>query len=451
MKGSFEKVLNFVDVYFISLGFIIGAGIYSLLNIVTKYSGKFSWLSFCIGGFISLMTAFSYYYLSKKYDTNASEYEYFTDIFGDKFKYGYIFLLIMFSLLTASVLLIVFGNILLSAIGKESLSKNSSIQFLIQLITIGIVVICNIIDIKFVSDLNFYITCLETGFLILLILCALYWNFFIVSHKKRNLISTNNEKYSLSNNGIMYGAFLSILAFTGFEGIPKLTEETINSSETIPKAIKYSVITVIIIYSLVSISVNSVLGVSQVAKHSNPISKCFEYLFGTQSLNMLNIVSLLSVFNTIILTNTFASRTIQSISAKGELFDVLKNINEKYKTPVNSIFVSGFLVLLLSSTANVELNLYMTNILTFIIFILVNLSAILSKDNQDNKVDNQDNKVDNQDNKVDNQDNKGDNQDNKEDNKSLKNKKKEDSIGLFKKDYSYIGLISSILMLCHSF
>ena len=110
MKGSFEKVLNFVDVYFISLGFIIGAGIYSLLNIVTKYAGKFSWLSFFIGGFISLMTAFSYYDLSKKYDTNASEYEYFIDIFGNKFKYVYIFLLIMFSLLTSSVLLIVFGN-----------------------------------------------------------------------------------------------------------------------------------------------------------------------------------------------------------------------------------------------------------------------------------------------------------------------------------------------------
>ena len=78
MKGSFEKVLNFVDVYFISLGFIIGAGIYSLLNIVTKYSGKFSWLSFCIGGFISLMTAFSYYDLSKKYDTNV----FFTNCFS---------------------------------------------------------------------------------------------------------------------------------------------------------------------------------------------------------------------------------------------------------------------------------------------------------------------------------------------------------------------------------
>lgn len=423
MKGSFEKVLNFTDVYFISLGFIIGAGIFSLLSIVTKYSGKLSWLSFFIGGFISLMTAFSYYDLSKKYNTNASEYDYFTNILGDKFKYGYMFLLIMFSLLTASVLLIVFSNILLSAINKESSYKHSLNQFIIQLIIIGIVVICNIIDIKFVSDLNFYITCLEIGFLILLILCALYWNLFIVSYKKSNLISKNNEKYKISNFGIMYGAFLSILAFTGFEGIPKLTEETLLSTETIPNAIKYSVITVIILYSLISISINSVIGVSEVIKNANPISKFFEYLFGTQSLNILNVVSLLSVFNTLILTNTFSSRTIQSISAKGDLFDVLKNINKKYKTPVNAILVAGLLVLFLSSTGDVELNLYMNNILVFITFILVNLSAILSKNNDKLKNNNE----------------------------NLKNNKENDSIGLFKKDYSYIGLISSLLMLCYSF
>ena len=40
----------------------------SLLSIVTKYSGKFSWLSFLIGGFISLMTAFSYYDLAIEKD-----------------------------------------------------------------------------------------------------------------------------------------------------------------------------------------------------------------------------------------------------------------------------------------------------------------------------------------------------------------------------------------------
>ena len=261
----------------------------------------------------------------------------------------------MFSLLTASVLLIVFGNILISALGNKSLNKNSSIQFLIQLITVGVVIICNIIDIKFVSDLNFYVTCLETGFLILLILCALYWNLFIVSNKK-NIILTNNEKYPISNKSILYGAFLSILAFTGFEGIPKLTEETVNSKKNIPNAIKYSVITVIILYSLVSISINSVLGVSNVIKYSNPISKFYQYVFGNQSLNILNIISLLSVFNTILLTNTFASRTIR-ISAKGDLFDTLKDIHEKYKTPVKAIIVSGILVLLLSSSINVEGNL----------------------------------------------------------------------------------------------
>ncbi len=428
MKVSFEKVLNFVDVYFISLGFMIGAGIYSLLNIVTKYSGKYAWLSFLIGGFISLMTAFSYYDLSKIYNTNATEYEYFTDILGDKFKYFYIFLLVMFFLLTASVILIIFGNISLLAFGKEKLvGKFNYLQFIIQLIAISSAIILNIIDIKLVSDLNFYITCLETGFLLLLIICAFYWNIFIFSKKKVNSIQLENNNNSLSLQGIMYGAFISILAFTGFETIPKLTEETIDSENTIPNAIKYSVITVIIIYSLVSISVNSVLGISNVVKYQNPISKFFEYLFGKQFVNMLNLVSLLSVFSTILLNNTFISRAIQSISAKGDLIDELNNINEKYKTPINAIIFSGIIVLLFSSTTNVELNLYMTNILTFIIFILVNICCILApKDKQNDK-----------------QKAKND--------EEIKNNETKNSIGFFYKDYSYIGLMSSILMLCHSF
>tara|TARA_Y100000389_G_scaffold204291_1_gene256095 strand:+ start:860 stop:2155 length:1296 start_codon:yes stop_codon:yes gene_type:complete len=429
MKVSFEKVLNFVDVYFISLGLMIGAGIYSLLNIVTKYSGKYAWFSFLIGGFISLMTAFSYYDLSKIYNSNASEYEYFTDILSDKFKYGYIFLLVMFSLLTASVLLIVFSNILIFAIGKELLSNNSSIQFIIQLIVISAAVLLNIIDIKLVSDLNFYITCLETGFLLLLIVCAFYWNVFIFSKKKKkvNSIQLENNNNSLSLQGIMYGAFLSILAFTGFEAIPKLTEETLDSENTIPNAIKYSVITVVIIYSLVSISVNSVLGISKVVKYQNPISNFFEYLFGKQFLYILNLVSLISIFDTILLNNTFVSRTIQSISAKGDLIDALKEIDDKYKTPINAIIFSGIVVLLLSSTTNVELNLYVTNILTFIIFILVNICCILApKDKQKDKQKDKNNK-------------------------EIRKNESKNSIGFFYKDYSYIGLMSSILMLCHSF
>ena len=89
-----EKVLTFWDVFWAGLGYIVGAGIYSLLNITTKYGGNYTWVSFIIGGFISLMTGLSYADLSQKYDSNAAEYDYITKTISDKAKYitGFILL-----------------------------------------------------------------------------------------------------------------------------------------------------------------------------------------------------------------------------------------------------------------------------------------------------------------------------------------------------------------------
>ena len=44
-KTKLKSVLKFHDVFFVSLGYIVGAGIYSLLHITTKYSGKHTWLA----------------------------------------------------------------------------------------------------------------------------------------------------------------------------------------------------------------------------------------------------------------------------------------------------------------------------------------------------------------------------------------------------------------------
>ena len=65
-----KRTLNFTDVFFIGYGSIVGAGIYTLLGIITKYGQGQTWISFIIGGIISLMTGLSYTNLSKRFDSN---------------------------------------------------------------------------------------------------------------------------------------------------------------------------------------------------------------------------------------------------------------------------------------------------------------------------------------------------------------------------------------------
>ena len=52
MESKMKKVLTFFDIFLIGLGYIIGAGMYSLIYLTTKYGREFTWLSFIVGGLI---------------------------------------------------------------------------------------------------------------------------------------------------------------------------------------------------------------------------------------------------------------------------------------------------------------------------------------------------------------------------------------------------------------
>ena len=46
--SDLSKVLTFTDIYLLSIGYIIGAGIFVLIGDVSKYAKSLSWLTFVI-------------------------------------------------------------------------------------------------------------------------------------------------------------------------------------------------------------------------------------------------------------------------------------------------------------------------------------------------------------------------------------------------------------------
>ena len=76
------KELTYIDVVLIGIGYILGAGIYTLLGLISKYSGNMIWLSILITGIISLITAYSYMQMAKTSDQNETEYDQIKNSFG---------------------------------------------------------------------------------------------------------------------------------------------------------------------------------------------------------------------------------------------------------------------------------------------------------------------------------------------------------------------------------
>ena len=366
---NLKESLGFVDVFFISLGYIVGAGIYSLIYLTTKYAGKYTWISFVIGGLISLMTALSYRDLSEHFDTNASDYDYITKGLSMKLKYPISFLLISMLLLTATVLVIAFTNI------TKEIYKNAP-YIIVLILTILVPTIINIYDVKFTSNINIGISLLETLVLVVLI----FMNFLTPNLGSVKNINFDTVKY-LTNMfkkvpSIFHGAFLTFFAYSGFETIPKLAEETKDSKKNIPKAIISSLLVAITLYVFVSLSLNNILGVNKVSQTKNPISLAFESLLGSKTKPFIDFVTLMSIFNTILITLLFTSRQFKALSEKNILPDFISKVNSTTKTPINSIVLIAVIVLILVLSLNINISSHFVNLLLVILFVLINSSNI---------------------------------------------------------------------------
>ena len=369
MDSEYKRNLTFIDVFFVGLGYIVGAGIYSLLNITTKHGGNYTWLSFIIGGFISLMTAFSYYDLSKLdiLETDSLEYTYITKTFSKNpvFKILVASVIILLGITTSSTLTIAFSNLIHTFFNKQILYQ------LIIFIVIFIVTLINIYDIKFTTQINMGISIVESSTLVLLILFSIpYWK-------------VNNILGPINLTGVLYGAFLTIFAYAGFESVPKLTRKTINPRVNIPSGLMYSLIITIILYVFTSISTNSVLGANKTASLVNPLSHTFKKLIGNNSKLLVDAITLFSVFNTAMLTLLFTSSQLNEFARDDDIKDFMpvnfKYINKHTRTPIYAILFASILTLIICLFTNIDNITHITSKILFILFVFINLSAIIMK------------------------------------------------------------------------
>tara|TARA_B110001469_G_C9635693_1_gene318734 strand:- start:706 stop:1938 length:1233 start_codon:yes stop_codon:yes gene_type:complete len=362
-----EKKLKLYDIYFIGLGYIVGAGIYSLLYLVTKHGKNYTWLSFLIGGIISMFTALSYSDLSNHFDSSSSEYDYITiGLTNNRFKKIIAYGLISIGILMLVTLCLAFSNIL------KKIFKHVSYNLIVGCIIL-IPTIINIYNVKTTSNINIGISILETGTLILLILLCFFGNYDNKITKFKNITKTK----SISWDGVIYGAFISIFAYAGFETIPKLADDTLESKKTISKGIIYSLISVIVLYIGVSLSVNKLLGYHNAGNTINPITYAYNILLGSKSTKVINVITLFSIFNTILLSILFSSRQIYGIAKKNVLPTIFKTINKSTNTPIYCILVVSVIAYLLCLFTNINVSTRLSNTILLILFILINLASIV--------------------------------------------------------------------------
>lgn len=209
-------------------------------------------------------------------------------------------------------------------------------------------------------------TLVEIGGLILIIILGLgSWG------------SVNYLEMPMGFGGVLSASALIFFAFLGFEDIVNVAEETKTPRKTLPKAVILSLLVSSVIYILVSLSVVSMGNWQSLSTSDAPLSYAISNKFGLDVSNIISVIALVATAGTSLVFLIAGSRMIYGLSEAGEIPKIFSKIHPKTRTPYISVLASMLISMVFVLIGDLKLVASITNFGAFVVFILVNLSAII--------------------------------------------------------------------------
>ena len=382
--SGLKRCLSTFDLTLLGVGCIIGTGIFVLTGIAAaNLAGPAVVLSFVISGLACTFAALSYAELSSSVGGCGSAYGYAYVTFGELIAWmiGWI-LLLEYGMSIAAVANGWSGYFqgALTSIGleiPEALSKGPSQGGLINLpasLIIILIMILLIIGVKESVKFN--------ALMVLVKLIAIFTFIFVAAFN----VDISNwqpfmpygwfEKLDNGNTiGVLAGASIVFFAYVGFDAVSTAGDEAINPQRDLPRGIIYSLIFCTIIYIIVSALLTGVVNYQELDT-SSPVAYALMKI-GFKGASALVATGVISGLTTVILVLFYAlTRILLAISNDQLISKKLSLINNKTKTPVRIILITGVLISIVAGLIPLGDLAEIVNIGTLTAFIFVCIGVI---------------------------------------------------------------------------
>ena len=366
------------------VGAMIGAGIFILTGIAAGIAGPGLLVAFAFNGVIATLIAMVYAELGSAIPEAGGGYIWAREGLGERqgFLTGWMSWFAaaiagsLYSLGFAAYFVALLGNL-----GVEIPVENVLfIEKIIAVIAIILFLIINQFGSSVMGRAETWISGIKVLVLAFFILTGL-----IIMTSNPTLTSSNfTDFFPRGFFSIFTAMGFTFIAFEGYEVICQAGEEIYDPKNSIPKSVILSVLIVIPIYLLVGLvslgaftvegqatweflSENKELGLLFAAQQMLPGLGLIVILFG-------GILSTLSALNAVIFSST---RVAFALARHGSLPPQLAAVSAKTHTPVNSIYTTGLIVILMAILIPIEAVATSADLMFMILFGQVMIAAIL--------------------------------------------------------------------------
>jgi len=328
-----KPLLSVADGIFLTVGMVIGAGIFKAPSIVAgnTTSTEAFLLAWLLGGAVSLCGAFVYAELSARHPHSGGEYTFLARAFGvdTAFLFAWARMTVIQTGAIAAVAF-VFGEY---ASEMLRLGENSTAIWA----AIGVVALTalNLVGTLQSKSLQKVMEIALISALVLLALAALIWG--------------GSPKPAQASTGTSFGLAMIFILFTygGWNEAAYLAGEVRDAQRNMTKVLVLGILAVTAIYLLVNLGYLAALGLGGMRESKAVAADAMRAVAGDKGALIVALVVCVSALTTMNAAIFTGARTNWALGRDFGLFAFLGNWRESGSTPANALLVQGAITLLL--------------------------------------------------------------------------------------------------------
>jgi amino acid transporter len=301
--------MGLLEAVSIGIGTMIGASIFTVFGVGAMIAGPNLPGAFLLSSLLALMVGYSYSKLSAKITSNAGPIEFILRGTGDSVLTGAMSLLMWLSYVVSIALFLEgFAGYFLPLIGVTATSVSSGVT---QVLTISGFVVLNFFGSKTVGRAELFIVGVKLLILGLLVVAGAR---YVDLHR---VIPEVRGSYL---SGTFFAASIFFLSYMGFGLITNASENIVNPGRNVPRAIYISIISVAVVYLLVSTVVIGNLPITEIVKaEENALAEAARPALGNAGFIVISIGALFSICSALNATLYGGANVSYTLAKDGEL------------------------------------------------------------------------------------------------------------------------------------
>ena len=340
--SGLRRSITGTQLFFYTLGDVLGSGIYVLIGLVAAAVGGAFWIAFALGVTVAAITGAAYAELVTKYPQAAGASLYVNKAFGNR----PLTFLITVSFLAASIA--ASGSLATGFSSYFSELWAGPPALLVSLVFVFLLVVVNFIGITESVVINMLMTFVELSGLIIVLVIGIW---FIAEGNADFSVLTKIDvsgDYGSPALAVLAGIAFSFFAMTGFENTANVAEETIDPHKAFPRSLVGGMVVAGLVYVLVSMAAaltvptdtlaGSDAALLEVVKQGIlPISTDF-------MTTLFSVIALIAITNTTLVTIVTQPRILYGMAREDVVPGVFAKIHPTRRSPWVGLLFSGVVV-----------------------------------------------------------------------------------------------------------